>query len=139
MIRPLSLTSGRACQRLAFLAATLPLMGCSGAYTPQFLSEAFPGYLSDVPAVEAMEPDSDAPVLEPLAETSTASFEDEEQPDIFQATDLAMWDGRPTLGDIWVSVPGAFQPERVMIRHDETGLEIKGAMFVADAPTSHSQ
>ena len=136
MIRPLPQSTGRAFKRLALLAATLPLMGCSGAYTPKFLSEAFPGLLGDAPAIQELETDTQEQVLDPEPGTSTALLEDEEQPEIFQATDLAMWDGRPTLGDIWVSVPGALQPERVMIRHDETGLEIKGAMFVADAPTS---
>lgn len=64
---------------------------------------------------------------------STASLNlqerDVEAPDIFNATDLAIWDGRPSFGGVWVAYPGNQQPERVNIRNVENGNSVVGALF----------
>jgi cell division septation protein DedD len=54
---------------------------------------------------------------------------DVESPQVFSATDQGLWDGRPSLGGIWVAHPGATSPERVVIRNTATGRETMGALF----------
>jgi hypothetical protein len=52
-----------------------------------------------------------------------------EAPEVFQATDSALWDGRPSLGGIWVASPDAVDPERVVMYNPATGKTVKGALF----------
>ncbi len=54
---------------------------------------------------------------------------DVERPDIFAITDNGLWDGRPSLGGVWVAHPEVIDPERVVIRNTESGQEIIGALF----------
>jgi cell division septation protein DedD len=54
---------------------------------------------------------------------------DVESPETFSATDQGLWDGRPSLGGVWVAHPDATSPERVVIRNTETGKETTGALF----------
>lgn len=54
---------------------------------------------------------------------------DVERPDIFAITDNGLWDGRPSLGGVWVAHPEVTDPERVVIRNTESGQEIIGALF----------
>ena len=42
---------------------------------------------------------------------------DVEAPDVFQVSDQALWDGRPSLGGVWVASPDAVDPERVILRN----------------------
>ncbi len=57
------------------------------------------------------------------------SKNDVESPDIFSTTGEALWDGRPSLGGIWVAAPDAVNPERVIIRNSENGKSVTGALF----------
>ena len=52
-----------------------------------------------------------------------------EAPEVFQTTDSALWDGRPSLGGIWVASPDAIDPERVVMFNPATGKTVKGALF----------
>lgn len=54
---------------------------------------------------------------------------DVEAPEVFQVTDRGLWDGRPSLGGVWVAHPDAEDPERVIIRNEETGQFVIGALF----------
>jgi SPOR domain len=54
---------------------------------------------------------------------------DVEAPDVFQVTDQALWDGRPSLGGVWVASPDATNPERVILRNTENGKFVIGALF----------
>lgn len=54
---------------------------------------------------------------------------DTEAPEIFQTTDTALWDGRPSLGGVWVASPDAKDPERVIIRNKANGKFVIGALF----------
>lgn len=54
---------------------------------------------------------------------------DVERPDIFEVNDRGLWDGRPSLGGVWVAHPDAQDPERVMIRNTDTGQSVVGALF----------
>ena len=54
---------------------------------------------------------------------------DVEDPSIFQTTDQALWDGRPSLGGVWVASPDAKDPERVILRNTANGKFVIGALF----------
>lgn len=54
---------------------------------------------------------------------------DIEAPEVFSKRDRALWDGRPSLGGVWVAHPDVRTPERVIIRNTETGRETIGALF----------
>jgi cell division septation protein DedD len=54
---------------------------------------------------------------------------DVEAPDVFQVTEEGLWDGRPSLGGVWVAHPTADDPERVLIRNEENGRFVIGALF----------
>lgn len=54
---------------------------------------------------------------------------DIEAPELFQSTEAALWDGRPSLGGLWVASPDAKDPERVVIVNTENGKSVTGALF----------
>ena len=54
---------------------------------------------------------------------------DVEAPEVFSKRDRALWDGRPSLGGVWVAHPDVRTPERVIIRNAENGRETIGALF----------
>lgn len=54
---------------------------------------------------------------------------DVEAPEIFQTTTAGLWDGRPSLGGVWVAHPSAVDPERVIIRNPANGNFVIGALF----------
>ncbi|MGC1496395.1 MAG: SPOR domain-containing protein [Sulfitobacter sp.] len=54
---------------------------------------------------------------------------DVEAPDVFSVTDQGLWDGRPSLGGVWVAHPDVKEPERVIIRNEANGKFVIGALF----------
>jgi cell division septation protein DedD len=54
---------------------------------------------------------------------------DVEAPDVFSVTDTGLWDGRPSLGGVWVAHPDVTDPERVIIRNQANGQFVIGALF----------
>ncbi|MCF2905519.1 SPOR domain-containing protein [Octadecabacter sp. CECT 8868] len=54
---------------------------------------------------------------------------DVEAPDAFQVTESGLWDGRPSLGGVWVAHPDVTEPERVIIRNQANGTFVIGALF----------
>lgn len=54
---------------------------------------------------------------------------DVEAPNVFQRDETGLWDGRPSLGGVWVAHPSARDPERVLIRNAATGQSVIGALF----------
>jgi len=54
---------------------------------------------------------------------------DVEAPDVFSITDAGLWDGRPSLGGVWVAHPDVTDPERVIIRNQANGQFVIGALF----------
>ena len=107
--------SGRGRGRMAVVAVgLLVLAGCEegGEFT---LFQPKPG------ADEAAAPANAA---------STRLVErDVEAPEIFQVTDMGLWDGRPSLGGVWVAHPDVKDPERVIIRNTENSKFVIGALF----------
>jgi rare lipoprotein A len=61
--------------------------------------------------------------------TSRTVERDVPAPQVFQVTETGLWDGRPSLGGVWVAHPTARDPERVLIRNTVTGAEVVGALF----------
>lgn len=54
---------------------------------------------------------------------------DVEAPEVFEASEAALWDGRPSLGGVWVAHPDVTEPERVMIRNTANDKFVVGALF----------
>jgi len=54
---------------------------------------------------------------------------DVESPEVFEVKAQGLWDGRPSLGGIWVAHPGVTDPERVLIRNEANGRTVSGALF----------
>ncbi len=77
------------------------------------------------------------PFIQPkeTAETGEASQStrlverDVEAPEVFEVTEAGLWDGRPSLGGVWVAHPDAKDPERVIIRNTTNNKFVIGALF----------
>ncbi|UZD89570.1 SPOR domain-containing protein [Cognatishimia activa] len=66
----------------------------------------------------------------PEQSTSTKFVErDVEAPEVFSASEAGLWDGRPSLGGVWVAHPDVTDPERVIIRNQANGKFVIGALF----------
>ncbi len=71
---------------------------------------------------------SEATPAAPTGGTASVSRE-VERPDVFNVTERALWDGRPSLGGVWVAYPANVDPERVIIRNTTNGKTVVGALF----------
>ena len=58
---------------------------------------------------------------------------DVEAPQDFQVTDKALWDGRPSLGGVWVAATSVKDPMRVIMRNPTNGKFVIGALFRREA------
>lgn len=96
----------------AFLAAAVLLSGCDEN-----------GQLS----LKVVQTSPDATVTP--ATTARLVERDVEAPDVFQVTETGLWDGRPSLGGVWVAHPDVQDPERVIIRNQANGKFVIGALF----------
>lgn len=54
---------------------------------------------------------------------------DVEAPEAFNLTGQGLWDGRPSLGGVWVAHASVKDPERVLIRNAKNGKSVVGALF----------
>lgn len=74
---------------------------------------------------------------EPLAQSGATRLveRDIEAPEVFQNTETGLWDGRPSLGGVWVAHPDVTNPERVIIRNEATGKFVIGALFRRERET----
>ncbi len=73
---------------------------------------------------------STAPAATPATENSVKLVDrDVEAPDIYHKVDKALWDGRPSLGGVWVAAPDVTEPQRVLIRNQKNGKFVIGALF----------
>lgn len=70
----------------------------------------------------------DTPTTPDMAGGSAVN-RDVERPDVFGVTENALWDGRPSLGGVWVAYPANIDPERVIIRNIANGKSVIGALF----------
>ncbi len=107
-------------QRLAVLAvAMMALAGCEEGLN-----------LQGTPA-QGDDPDSSAngESVELFPQATSGERRDVEAPDVFQLTEAGLWDGRPSLGGIWVAHPDVDQPERVLIKNTANNKTVTGALF----------
>ncbi len=67
----------------------------------------------------------------PVAQDSATRLveRDVEAPEVFQKTESGLWDGRPSLGGVWIAYPEVSDPERVIIRNEDSGKFVIGALF----------
>lgn len=79
------------------------------------------------PAVQSAP--SDAAATTSASPANRVIERDVEAPNVFQRDETGLWDGRPSLGGVWVAHPSARDPERVLIRNAATGQSVIGALF----------
>lgn len=73
--------------------------------------------------------DGDSPDAVTPAQSVELVERDVEAPEVFQVTEEGLWDGRPSLGGVWVAHPDVGEPERVIIRNQANGNFVIGALF----------
>ena len=95
------------------MLATLALGACSDAQMPGFLKG------KDSAGTSGAE----------VARGAATVERDIEAPEVFQTTEAGLWDGRPSLGGVWVAHPDVSEPERVIIRNEKNGQFVIGALF----------
>jgi len=61
---------------------------------------------------------------------------DIEAADVFRTSEAGLWDGRPSLGGIWVAHPETDIPERVIITNASNNKFVIGALFRRDTKTT---
>ncbi|WP_417249811.1 SPOR domain-containing protein [Celeribacter sp.] len=107
-------------QKLALLlAGTITLTACESTQLGGFFDNLKPQGGAAEGATSA-----------PVGSTSTKLVErDVEAPEVFQVTDKGLWDGRPSLGGVWVAHADVTDPERVIIRNTANGKFVIGALF----------
>lgn len=54
---------------------------------------------------------------------------DVEAPEVFQVHDKGLWDGRPSLGGVWVAHADVKDPERVIIRNEDNSKFVIGVAY----------
>ena len=99
---------------IGILALTL-LTGCDESGTFQF--------------PQALRGASDGTTTQTSGRTTETTERDIEAPEVFSATEAGLWDGRPSLGGVWVAHPDVKDPERVIIRNTTNGKFVVGALF----------
>ena len=77
----------------------------------------------------ATENSTETPIRTDATKSVRMVDRDVEAPEIFQTTDTALWDGRPSLGGVWVASPDVVNPERVILRNEANGKFVIGALF----------
>lgn len=91
---------------------------------------------AELPAFLTPKPDADAAETKPAARQPGKKVSREvEAPEVFAATEAGLWDGRPSLGGVWVAHPGVQQPERVRIVNKSNDKTIEGALFRRERDT----
>ena len=106
--------------RLAFLAVSVTaLAGCEEGFNLQ------------EPSVDetASEDADNTNRFELFPEANASGQRDVEAPEVFQLTEAGLWDGRPSLGGVWVAHPDVSQPERVLVRNTANNKTVTGALF----------
>jgi rare lipoprotein A len=107
-------TSSRALTSICALGVFFTLAGCeNGEFQNPFQSGAAkPAASSNL-----------------TAQSGATEERDIEAPEVFSASEPGLWDGRPSLGGVWVSHPDVKDPERVIIRNTKNGKFVIGALF----------
>ena len=102
-------------------AAILVVSGCADGQMPAFLQARDAGNGDVVSRASTTDP--------------RGTPRDVEAPEIFEAKEAGLWDGRPSLGGVWVAHPDVKDPERVIIRNQQNGKFVIGALFRKERET----
>ena len=102
----------------AILCGTAVVAGCADGASFNFLKKNGAEAGAEVTA-DAARPSDTVKLVE----------RDVEAPEVFEVTDQGLWDGRPSLGGVWVAHADVSEPERVIIRNQENGKFVIGALF----------
>ncbi|MCB2110191.1 MAG: SPOR domain-containing protein [Defluviimonas sp.] len=94
-------------------AAVLALSGCEDGKNPFAAKSATGG----------------GNVLAPNEQLALNGEAEQEAPGVFKYEGEGLWDGRPSLGGVWVAHASVKDPERVMIRNTKNGKSVVGALF----------
>ncbi len=120
--------AGTALARVLLVASVAALVaGCQGEGSP-FGKAAGPSATAPG-AVAAVDASAAAKPAKTTAKSVKLVDRDVEAPEVFSVTDMALWDGRPSLGGVWVASPDAVDPERVILRNTANGKFVIGALF----------
>ena len=92
------------------IGAALVLGGCQSGTSPFAGKDPAAAASGDAQGVVTMEKDIESPAT-------------------FNLTGEALWDGRPSLGGVWVAHSSVKDPERVLIRNSKNGKSVVGALF----------
>ncbi|WP_146346736.1 SPOR domain-containing protein [Phaeobacter marinintestinus] len=104
--------SARSARLIAVLATTGLLAACE-----------------EGPKMAFLQPKGQTEASTSSSASTTLVERDVEAPDVFQVTESGLWDGRPSLGGVWVAHPDVTEPERVIIRNPTNGKFVIGALF----------
>lgn len=107
--------------RIALIMGTA--LSLSACQMGNFASSLKGHKTSDENAVETAVPGNSA------AAVPSGGERDVEAPEIFNKSDKALWDGRPSLGGVWVAHTSVKDPERVLIVNPANGKSVVGALF----------
>lgn len=77
-------------------------------------------------AASATSPDLTRPAAAAQSDTNGLEVE---APDVFYLEQTGLWDGRPSLGGVWVAHPDVTDPERVLVTNNANGETVVGALF----------
>ena len=72
---------------------------------------------------------NDAGTSDTASQSTKLVERDVEAPEVFSVTEEGLWDGRPSLGGVWVAHPDVTDPERVIVRNEANGKFVIGALF----------
>ena len=72
------------------------------------------------------------PTEQPQETTVTVIEQEVEAPEVFHTVESGLWDGRPSLGGIWVAHPDTLDPEQVIIRNTANGKFVIGSLFIRE-------
>jgi len=72
------------------------------------------------------------PSAQPQETTVTVIEQEVEAPEVFHTVEAGLWDGRPSLGGIWVAHPDTLDPEQVIIRNTANGKFVIGSLFIRE-------
>ncbi len=100
--------------------AMMALAGCEGGFEFPFGNGNSGGEASSASAA---------------APAAAGQEQDVEAPEVFRAAETGLWDGRPSLGGVWVAHPDVDDPERVIIVNNANGSSVIGALFRKERDT----
>ncbi|SPJ31135.1 SPOR domain-containing protein [Falsiruegeria mediterranea] len=81
------------------------------------------------PNMSFLQPKDKDTTTEASGQSTQLIERDVEAPEVFEVTEAGLWDGRPSLGGVWVAHADVTEPERVIIRNNANGKFVIGALF----------